>query len=133
VTIGGTGFRALTLKGDIGDTVIVSLGLISSPETRCDDGGENALSKGFGIGFSGDQAGVVRAPGVSRLGEANGGRRLVGEPLSSAVAYAEEGKPLTTFKVWKGVTLVGVNDMNTSFQHSFATHCLTPCSRAMID
>jgi hypothetical protein len=56
----------------MGDIVIVSFSLASSPEARCDEGGEKALSKGFGIGFSGDQAGVLRAPGLSRLGEDKG-------------------------------------------------------------
>lgn len=106
MTTGGTDFRALTLNGATGDVVvIVSFSLLSSPETRLDEGGEKALSKGFGIGFNGDQPGVVLAPGVRRLGEAKGIRRLVGDPLSSVAESIEDGRPLTTFSVWKGSAL----------------------------
>lgn len=106
VTTGGTDLRALTLKGAMGETVvIVSFNLVSSPETRREAGGEKALSKGFGIGFNGDQAGVIRKPGVDRLGEAEGGCLLEDGPRSSVAESTEEGKPLTTFKIWKGIVL----------------------------
>ena len=100
VTTGGTDLRALTLRGAIGETVvIVKFNLRFSPETRREAGGEKALSKGYGIGSNGDQSGVIRKPGVNRFGKAKGGCLLVGDPPSSVAESTEEGKPLTTFKV----------------------------------
>lgn len=135
VTTGGTDFRALTRRGAIGEeAVMVPFCLVSSPETRCEDGGEKALSKGFGMGFSGDHPGVLRGPGVNRLGEDNGGRWLIGGPLSSVAENTEEGRPLATFKVWKGVTLEGKRKLCLlASARTLGTHCLTPCSRAIMD
>jgi hypothetical protein len=79
--------------------------LLLSTEVRLEDGGTNALSKGFGIGLKGDQrVAFPWIPGViSRLGEYK--CEFCGDPLLSVKVYTDEGMPLTTFKVWNGVVL----------------------------